>query len=42
VHAQFEADLEFARRMAADGSGFGLGAAGQLPRDYAAAPGDLM
>ena len=41
VHAQFEADLEFARRMVADGNGFTLGAADQLPRDYAAVSGDM-
>ena len=41
VHAQFEADLEFAHRMVADGSAFTLGRADQVPRDYAAAQGDM-
>jgi thymidine phosphorylase len=36
VHAQFDADLEFSRRMAAEGSGFTLGHAEPLPRDGAA------
>jgi thymidine phosphorylase len=40
VHAQFDADLEFARRMATSGSGFTLGAADQVPRDYATSPAD--
>ncbi|MBP7660666.1 MAG: thymidine phosphorylase, partial [Burkholderiaceae bacterium] len=40
VHAQFEADLEFAHRMVAEGSAFTLGRADQVPRDYAAAQGD--
>jgi len=42
VLAQFDADLEFARRMAADGSGFSLGAADQVPREYTAAPGEVL
>jgi thymidine phosphorylase len=41
VHAQFDADLEFARRMAVEGSGFRLGAAEHAPRGFAAAPEDL-
>ena len=40
VHAQFDADLEFARRMVASGCGFTLGAADQVPRDYATSPAD--
>jgi len=40
VFAQFEADLEFARRLAAGGSGFDLGAADMLAREYATVPGD--
>jgi thymidine phosphorylase len=41
VHAQFDADLEFARHMVNEGSGFSLGAAEEVPREFAAAPGDV-
>jgi thymidine phosphorylase len=42
VHAQFEADLEFAHRMVAEGSAFTLGSAEQVPRDYATAQSDVQ
>jgi len=41
VHAQFDADLEFARRLVARGNGFTLGAPEQVPREFASAPGDI-
>ncbi len=40
LHAQFDADLDFARRMAQDDSGFRVGTADQLPRGYVGLPGD--
>jgi thymidine phosphorylase len=42
VHAQFEADLDFARRMTVAHSAFILGASADLPREFAAAPGDIQ
>ena len=39
VHARFEADLEFARRMATEGTAYTLGSADQAPRDYATTQG---
>jgi thymidine phosphorylase len=42
VHAQFEADLEFARRMAHDGSGYAVGMAGEMPRADVTASGDIQ
>ncbi|HPU53340.1 MAG TPA: thymidine phosphorylase family protein [Burkholderiaceae bacterium] len=39
VHARFEADLEFARRMASEGTAYTLGSADQAPRDYATTQG---
>ncbi len=40
IHAQFEADLEFARRLAHEHAGYVIGGAEQMPRDFASAPGD--
>jgi thymidine phosphorylase len=34
LHARFEADLEFARRMAEADSGYRIGRAEDIPRDY--------
>ncbi|MCM5571244.1 thymidine phosphorylase family protein [Burkholderiaceae bacterium FT117] len=42
VHAQFDADLAFARRMVSEGSGFRIGAADLVPREFATAPGDVQ
>ncbi|TXL64758.1 thymidine phosphorylase family protein [Zeimonas arvi] len=41
VHAQFDADLEFARQLVGRGNGFTLGAPEQVPREFASAPGDV-
>jgi hypothetical protein len=38
LNARFEADLEFARRMAQADSGYLIGQADEVPRDYFAAP----
>ena len=42
IHAQFEADLEFARRLAHEHTGYVIGDAEQMPRDFASAPGDAL
>ena len=34
LHARFEADLEFARRLAEADSGYRIGRAEEVPRDY--------
>ncbi len=39
IHAQFEADLELARRLAGDGHGYTIGAAELMPHDFASPPG---
>ena len=36
LHAQYDADLEFARRMAQDDSGYRIGTADQVPREFVA------
>jgi thymidine phosphorylase len=41
VHAQFDADLAFARQLVGRGNGFTLGAPEQVPREFASAPGDV-
>jgi thymidine phosphorylase len=41
VHAQFEADLEFARRMALQDSGYRIGTPEQVPREYVLLQGDV-
>jgi thymidine phosphorylase len=41
VHAQFDADLEFARRMALQDSGYRIGTPEQVPREYVLLQGDI-
>jgi hypothetical protein len=41
VHACFEADLEFARRMALQDSGYRIGTPEQVPREYVLLQGDI-
>jgi thymidine phosphorylase len=41
VHAQFDADLEFARRMALQDSGYRIGTPEQVPREYVLPQGDI-
>ena len=36
IHARFEADLQFARQLAEADSGWRIGSAAELPRDFVA------